>query len=69
MDNDNKKDMRPEGGVLLEAQMMAGVAFAQHLAIRASEAGYTGTLDMVPSKGINYYNIKLEEKNVTTPHA
>ena len=64
MSNDNKKDLRPEGGVLLEAQMMAGVAFAQHLAIRATETGqYEGTLDMVTRKGINTYFIKLEAKS------
>lgn len=70
MSNDNKKDLRPEGGVLLEAGMMAGVAFAQHLAIRAAETGlYTGSLDMKNIKGINCYFIKLEETNAPTPLA
>ncbi len=60
MSNSDKKDLRPDGGILLEAQMMAGVAFAQHLAVRSHDAGYTGGLDVRNIKGINCYFIKLE---------
>jgi len=67
MNDQPKKDHRPEGGILLEATMMAELGRAHHLAIRAVESGryQGGDLTSEPSLyglDINSYQIKLEEK-------
>lgn len=66
MNDKPKIDHRPEGGILLEATMMAELGRAQHIAIRAVESGRyrCGDLLHAPSRygnGINAYSIKLEE--------